>query len=59
MSEYNNLFSLTELSRTAGLNRFSALQSTPLPQPPTTPPQNPDYDSRRTLGRYITKPGPA
>ncbi|XP_047203198.1 eukaryotic translation initiation factor 4 gamma 3 isoform X6 [Girardinichthys multiradiatus] len=40
----------SELSRTAGLNRFSALQSTPLPQPSTTPPQNPDYDSRRTLG---------
>ncbi|XP_023209316.1 eukaryotic translation initiation factor 4 gamma 3 isoform X3 [Xiphophorus maculatus] len=40
----------SELSRTAGLNRFSALQSTPLPQPSTTPPQNPDYESRRTLG---------
>ncbi|XP_015230825.1 PREDICTED: eukaryotic translation initiation factor 4 gamma 3 isoform X3 [Cyprinodon variegatus] len=40
----------SELSRTAGLNRFSALQSTPLPQPSSTPPQNPDYDSRRTLG---------
>uniref|UniRef100_A0A3B3WGU4 Eukaryotic translation initiation factor 4 gamma, 3a n=1 Tax=Poecilia mexicana TaxID=48701 RepID=A0A3B3WGU4_9TELE len=26
----------SELSRTAGLNRFSALQSTPLPQPSTT-----------------------
>lgn len=40
----------SELSRTAGLNRFSALQSTPLPQASTTPPQNLDYDSRRTLG---------
>uniref|UniRef100_A0A3Q3B1S4 Eukaryotic translation initiation factor 4 gamma, 3a n=1 Tax=Kryptolebias marmoratus TaxID=37003 RepID=A0A3Q3B1S4_KRYMA len=40
----------SDLSRTAGLNRFSALQSSPLPQPSTTPPQNPDYDSRRTLG---------
>uniref|UniRef100_A0A8C6PAK1 Eukaryotic translation initiation factor 4 gamma 3 n=1 Tax=Nothobranchius furzeri TaxID=105023 RepID=A0A8C6PAK1_NOTFU len=40
----------SELSRTAGLNRFSALQSTPLPQPSTTSPQNPDCDSRRTLG---------
>ncbi|XP_035803826.1 eukaryotic translation initiation factor 4 gamma 3 isoform X9 [Amphiprion ocellaris] len=40
----------SELSRTAGLNRYSALQSTPSPQPSTTPPQNPDYDSRRTLG---------
>uniref|UniRef100_A0A3Q2PE77 Eukaryotic translation initiation factor 4 gamma 3 n=1 Tax=Fundulus heteroclitus TaxID=8078 RepID=A0A3Q2PE77_FUNHE len=40
----------SELSRTAGLNRFSALQSTPSPQPSTPPPQNPDYDSRRTLG---------
>uniref|UniRef100_A0A8C4H279 Eukaryotic translation initiation factor 4 gamma, 3a n=1 Tax=Dicentrarchus labrax TaxID=13489 RepID=A0A8C4H279_DICLA len=33
-----------------GLNRYSALQSTPSPQPSTTPPQNPDFDSRRTLG---------
>ncbi|XP_041837192.1 eukaryotic translation initiation factor 4 gamma 3 isoform X3 [Melanotaenia boesemani] len=42
----------SELSRTAGLNRYSALQSTPTPttQPSTTPPQNPDYDSRRSLG---------
>uniref|UniRef100_A0A3Q0RYY1 Eukaryotic translation initiation factor 4 gamma 3 n=1 Tax=Amphilophus citrinellus TaxID=61819 RepID=A0A3Q0RYY1_AMPCI len=40
----------SELSRTSGLNRYSALQSTPSPQPSTTPPQNPDYDSRRTLG---------
>uniref|UniRef100_A0A8C2XM75 Eukaryotic translation initiation factor 4 gamma 3 n=1 Tax=Cyclopterus lumpus TaxID=8103 RepID=A0A8C2XM75_CYCLU len=40
----------SELSRTAGLNRYSALQSTPSPQPSTTPPQNPDFDSRRTLG---------
>ncbi|XP_038147164.1 eukaryotic translation initiation factor 4 gamma 3 [Cyprinodon tularosa] len=46
-SSYSNL---SELSRTAGMNRFSALQSTPLPQPSSTPPQNPDYDSRRTLG---------
>uniref|UniRef100_A0A8C5GSC5 Eukaryotic translation initiation factor 4 gamma, 3a n=1 Tax=Gouania willdenowi TaxID=441366 RepID=A0A8C5GSC5_GOUWI len=40
----------TELSRTAGLNRFSALQSTPSPQASTTPSQNADYDPRRTLG---------
>nr|XP_046238542.1 eukaryotic translation initiation factor 4 gamma 3 isoform X3 [Scatophagus argus] len=40
----------SELSRTAGLNRYSALQSTPSPQAPNTPPQNPDFDSRRTLG---------
>ncbi|XP_050930604.1 LOW QUALITY PROTEIN: eukaryotic translation initiation factor 4 gamma 3 [Lates calcarifer] len=40
----------SELSRTAGLNRYSALQSTPSAQPSTTPPQNPDFDSRRTLG---------
>ncbi|XP_075953118.1 eukaryotic translation initiation factor 4 gamma 3 isoform X1 [Anarhichas minor] len=40
----------SELSRTAGLNRYSALQSTPSPQPSTTPPQNPDFDPRRTLG---------
>ncbi|XP_024126411.1 eukaryotic translation initiation factor 4 gamma 3 isoform X4 [Oryzias melastigma] len=40
----------SELSRTAGLNRYSALQSTPSPQASTPPPQNPDFDSRRTLG---------
>lgn len=40
----------SELSRTAGLNRYSALQSTPSPQASTAPPQNPDFDSRRTLG---------
>ncbi|KAK1901453.1 Eukaryotic translation initiation factor 4 gamma 3 [Dissostichus eleginoides] len=40
----------SELSRTAGLNRYSALQSTPSPQPSTTPPQNTDFDPRRTLG---------
>ncbi|CAJ1050159.1 LOW QUALITY PROTEIN: eukaryotic translation initiation factor 4 gamma 3 [Xyrichtys novacula] len=40
----------SELSRTAGLNRYSALQSTPSPQPSTAPPQNQDFDSRRTLG---------
>lgn len=40
----------SELSRTAGLNRYSALQSTPSPQPASAPPQNPDFDSRRTLG---------
>ncbi|XP_044023901.1 eukaryotic translation initiation factor 4 gamma 3 isoform X7 [Siniperca chuatsi] len=40
----------SELSRTAGLNRYSALQSTPSPQPSSTPPQNADFDSRRTLG---------
>lgn len=49
-----HLFPVTELSRTAGLNRYSALQSTPSPQPSTPPPQNPDSDSRRTLGRYRT-----
>lgn len=46
--------SSTELSRTAGLNRYSALQPTPSAQPAAaaaTPPQNPDFDSRRTLGR--------
>uniref|UniRef100_A0A8C9ZCF5 Eukaryotic translation initiation factor 4 gamma 3 n=1 Tax=Sander lucioperca TaxID=283035 RepID=A0A8C9ZCF5_SANLU len=37
-------------SDSAGLNRYSALQSTPSPQPSSTPPQNPDFDSRRTLG---------
>ncbi|KAM7006731.1 eukaryotic translation initiation factor 4 gamma 3 isoform 1-T2 [Tautogolabrus adspersus] len=40
----------SEQSRTAGLNRYSALQQTPSPQPSTTPPQNQDFDSRRTLG---------
>ncbi|CAN9511950.1 unnamed protein product [Ophioblennius macclurei] len=40
----------SELSRTAGINRYSALQSAPVPPPSTTPPQNPDFDSRRTLG---------
>ncbi|XP_034056881.1 eukaryotic translation initiation factor 4 gamma 3-like isoform X13 [Gymnodraco acuticeps] len=40
----------SELSRTAGLNRYSALQSTPSPQPSTTPPQNTDFDPRTTLG---------
>ncbi|KAM3621369.1 uncharacterized protein V6R79_010350 [Siganus canaliculatus] len=40
----------SELSRTAGLNRYSALQPTPSPQSSTTPPQNPDFESRRTLG---------
>uniref|UniRef100_A0A8D3DIT2 Eukaryotic translation initiation factor 4 gamma 3 n=1 Tax=Scophthalmus maximus TaxID=52904 RepID=A0A8D3DIT2_SCOMX len=39
----------SELSRTAGLNRYSALQSTPSPQA-TAPTQNLDFDSRRTLG---------
>uniref|UniRef100_A0A3P8TQC7 Eukaryotic translation initiation factor 4 gamma 3 n=1 Tax=Amphiprion percula TaxID=161767 RepID=A0A3P8TQC7_AMPPE len=47
----------SELSRTAGLNRYSALQSTPSPQPSTTPPQNPDYDSRRTLGSVRSSSG--
>uniref|UniRef100_A0A7N6AC07 Eukaryotic translation initiation factor 4 gamma, 3a n=1 Tax=Anabas testudineus TaxID=64144 RepID=A0A7N6AC07_ANATE len=37
-------------SDSAGLNRYSALQSTPSPQPSTTTPQNQDFDSRRTLG---------
>ncbi|KAF7658491.1 hypothetical protein LDENG_00012280 [Lucifuga dentata] len=42
----------SELSRTSGssLNRYSALQSTPSPQPSSMPAQNPDFDSRRTLG---------
>ncbi|XP_034021749.1 LOW QUALITY PROTEIN: eukaryotic translation initiation factor 4 gamma 3 [Thalassophryne amazonica] len=42
----------SELSRTAGssLNRYSALQATTSSQASTTPPQNPDFDSRRTLG---------
>ncbi|XP_078139883.1 eukaryotic translation initiation factor 4 gamma 3 [Centroberyx gerrardi] len=42
----------SELSRSGGssLNRYSALQSTPSSQPSTPPAQNPDYDSRRTLG---------
>ncbi|KAM8757375.1 eukaryotic translation initiation factor 4 gamma 3 isoform 4-T4 [Acanthopagrus schlegelii] len=47
----------SELSRTAGLNRYSALQSTPSPQPSTTPPQNPDFDSRRTLGSSRSSSG--
>ncbi|XP_040926724.1 eukaryotic translation initiation factor 4 gamma 3 isoform X14 [Betta splendens] len=38
-----------ELSRTAGLNRYSALQTMPSPQPSSTPTQNQDFDSRRTL----------
>uniref|UniRef100_A0A3Q3RLQ5 Eukaryotic translation initiation factor 4 gamma, 3a n=1 Tax=Mastacembelus armatus TaxID=205130 RepID=A0A3Q3RLQ5_9TELE len=37
-------------SDSAGLNRYSALQSTPSPQPSTTPPQSQDFESRRTLG---------
>ncbi|XP_070814343.1 eukaryotic translation initiation factor 4 gamma 3 isoform X5 [Chaetodon trifascialis] len=40
----------SELSRTAGLNRYSALQSTPPPQPSATAAQNPEFDSRRALG---------
>ncbi|XP_053172576.1 eukaryotic translation initiation factor 4 gamma 3 [Scomber japonicus] len=48
----------SELSRTgSSLNRYSALQSTPSPQPSTTPPQNPDYDSRRTLGSTRSSTG--
>ncbi|XP_045931395.1 eukaryotic translation initiation factor 4 gamma 3 isoform X1 [Micropterus dolomieu] len=47
----------SELSRTAGLNRYSALQSTPSPQPSTAPPQNPDFDSRRTLGSSRSSTG--
>uniref|UniRef100_UPI0037E7D450 eukaryotic translation initiation factor 4 gamma 3 isoform X4 n=1 Tax=Semicossyphus pulcher TaxID=241346 RepID=UPI0037E7D450 len=47
----------SELSRTAGLNRYSALQSTPSPQPSTTPPQNQDFDSRRTLGSSRSSTG--
>lgn len=42
---------MAELSRTAGLNRYSALQSTPSPQPSSAPPQNSDFESRRSLGR--------
>uniref|UniRef100_A0A671YFU7 Eukaryotic translation initiation factor 4 gamma 3 n=1 Tax=Sparus aurata TaxID=8175 RepID=A0A671YFU7_SPAAU len=45
-------------SDSAGLNRYSALQSTPSPQPSTTPPQNPDsFDSRRTLGSSRSSSG--
>uniref|UniRef100_A0A3Q3IIL8 Eukaryotic translation initiation factor 4 gamma, 3a n=1 Tax=Monopterus albus TaxID=43700 RepID=A0A3Q3IIL8_MONAL len=40
----------SELSRAAGLNRYSALQSTPSPQPSAMPPQNQDFEPRRTLG---------
>ncbi|XP_067442625.1 eukaryotic translation initiation factor 4 gamma 3 isoform X6 [Thunnus thynnus] len=48
----------SELSRTgSSLNRYSALQSTPSPQPSTTPPQNPDFDSRRTLGSTRSSTG--
>ncbi|XP_041804790.1 eukaryotic translation initiation factor 4 gamma 3 isoform X10 [Chelmon rostratus] len=47
----------SELSRTAGLNRYSALQSTPSPQPPTTAAQNPEFDSRRTLGSSRSSAG--
>lgn len=50
------LLPVTDLSRTTGLNRYSALQPTLSPQPSTTPPQNPEYDSRRTLGGYKTTP---
>lgn len=32
------------------LNRFSALQTTPPAQPSTTPPQNQEFDSRRSIG---------
>uniref|UniRef100_A0A3B3DP22 Eukaryotic translation initiation factor 4 gamma, 3a n=1 Tax=Oryzias melastigma TaxID=30732 RepID=A0A3B3DP22_ORYME len=48
----------SELSRTAGLNRYSALQSTPSPQASTPPPQNPDFDSRRTLGGSAVRDKP-
>ncbi|XP_044205759.1 eukaryotic translation initiation factor 4 gamma 3 isoform X4 [Thunnus albacares] len=48
----------SELSRTgSSLNRYSALQSTPSLQPSTTPPQNPDFDSRRTLGSTRSSTG--
>ncbi|XP_068170639.1 eukaryotic translation initiation factor 4 gamma 3-like isoform X2 [Antennarius striatus] len=47
----------TELSRTAGLNRYSALQSTHSPQSSTTPQQNIDFESRKTLGSRNTKGG--
>uniref|UniRef100_A0A3Q3EL07 Eukaryotic translation initiation factor 4 gamma, 3a n=1 Tax=Labrus bergylta TaxID=56723 RepID=A0A3Q3EL07_9LABR len=47
----------SEQSRTAGLNRYSALQQTPSPQPSTTPPQNQDFDSRRTLGSTRSSTG--
>ncbi|XP_033823071.1 eukaryotic translation initiation factor 4 gamma 3 isoform X3 [Periophthalmus magnuspinnatus] len=42
----------SEMSRTSStsLNRYSALQPTPTAQPSTTPPQNQDFDSRRSLG---------
>ncbi|CAF90414.1 unnamed protein product, partial [Tetraodon nigroviridis] len=39
-----------ELSRSAGLNRYSALQPTPPSQPSTAPPHTSDFESRRTLG---------
>eukprot|EP00066_Takifugu_rubripes_P022618 XP_011611884.1 PREDICTED: eukaryotic translation initiation factor 4 gamma 3 isoform X1 [Takifugu rubripes] len=47
----------SELSRTAGLNRYSALQSTPSSQPSAAPPQNSDFDSRRTLGSSRSSSG--
>ncbi|XP_068598109.1 eukaryotic translation initiation factor 4 gamma 3 [Brachionichthys hirsutus] len=47
----------SELSRTAGLNRYSALQSAPSPQPSTTPAQNVDFDSRRAPGSRSSKGG--
>lgn len=45
-----------ELLRTTNtsLNRYSALQPTPSAQPSTTPPQNQDFDSRRSLGSRST-----
>ncbi|XP_062266300.1 eukaryotic translation initiation factor 4 gamma 3-like [Platichthys flesus] len=38
----------------AGLNRFSVLQSSPSPQPSTAPPQKTDSDARTTLGSRST-----
>ncbi|XP_072308295.1 eukaryotic translation initiation factor 4 gamma 3 isoform X6 [Eucyclogobius newberryi] len=42
----------SEMSRASNtsLNRYSALQPTPTAQSSTTPPQNQDFDSRRSLG---------
>lgn len=42
----------SEMSRPSSstLNRYSALQPIPTAQPSTTPPQNQEFDSRRSLG---------
>uniref|UniRef100_H3CBX3 Eukaryotic translation initiation factor 4 gamma 3 n=1 Tax=Tetraodon nigroviridis TaxID=99883 RepID=H3CBX3_TETNG len=46
----SDLGKVQELSRSAGLNRYSALQPTPPSQPSTAPPHTSDFESRRTLG---------